>query len=107
MFVLIGSALVIGSVLGGYLMEQGNISLLLQPAALIIIFGAAIGGFIISSPLKVIKAVQGGIMRMFKSSVYSSRDYMDALVLLSEIFYKIRKEGLVSIESDLDEPEKS
>ncbi len=107
MFVLIGSALVIGSVLGGYLMEQGNISLLLQPAELIIIFGAAIGGFIISSPLKVIKAVQGGIMRMFKSRVYSSRDYMDALVLLSEIFYKIRKEGLVSIESDLDEPEKS
>ena len=44
---------------------------------------------------------------MFKSRIYSSSDYMDALVLLSEIFYKIRKEGLVSIESDLDEPEKS
>jgi len=107
MFVLIGSAIVIGSVIGGYLMEQGNVSLLLQPAELLIIFGAAIGGFVISSPMKVIKAVQGGILRMFKSTVYSSGDYMDALVLLSEIFYKIRKEGLVAIESDLDEPANS
>ncbi len=83
-------------------MEQGNLSVLIQPAEFIIIFGAALGGFVISSPLKVIKAVQGGVMRMFKSRIYSRADYMDALVLLSEIFYKIRKEGLVSIESDLD-----
>ncbi|MGA2937612.1 MAG: flagellar motor stator protein MotA [Syntrophobacteraceae bacterium] len=107
MFVFIGMAIVLGSVLGGYLMEQGNISLLIQPAELLIIFGAAIGGFIISSPMKVIKAVQGALMRMLKSRIYSRSDYMDALVLLSEIFYKIRKEGLVSIESDLDEPGKS
>jgi chemotaxis protein MotA len=107
MFVFIGMAIVIGAVLGGYLMEEGNLSLLIQPAELIIIFGAAIGGFVIASPLKVIKAVQGGIMRIFISTIYSSADYMDALVLLSEIFYKIRKEGLVSIEADLDDPEKS
>ena len=107
MFIFIGMAIVIGAVLGGYLMEEGNLSLLIQPAELIIIFGAALGGFIIASPLKVIKAVQGGMMRMFTSKIYSSADYQDALVLLSEIFYKIRKEGLVSIESDLDDPEKS
>jgi chemotaxis protein MotA len=107
MFVLIGMAIVIGAVLGGYLMEEGNLSLLIQPAELIIIFGAAIGGFVIASPLKVIKAVQGGMMRIFINRIYSRVDYMDALVLLSEIFYKIRKEGLVSIEADLDDPEKS
>lgn len=107
MFILIGFVIVGGSVLGGYLMEQGNIHLLIQPAELLIIFGAAIGGFIIASPMKVIKAVQGGLLRMFKSRIYSRSDYTDVLVMLSEIFYKIRKEGLVSIESDLDEPEKS
>jgi chemotaxis protein MotA len=107
MFIFIGFAIVAGSVLGGYLMEQGNIHLLIQPAELLIIFGAAIGGFLIASPMKVIKAVQGGLLRMFKSRIYSRSDYTDVLVLLSEIFYKIRKEGLVSIESDLDEPEKS
>ena len=107
MFVFIGAVIVLGSVIGGYLMEEGNLNLLVQPAELIIIFGAAIGGFIISSPFKVIKAVQGGVLRMFKSRIYSKSDYVEALVLLSEIFYKIRKEGLVSIETDLDEPEKS
>ena len=107
MFVFIGMAIVIGAVLGGYLMEEGNLSLLIQPAELIIIFGAAIGGFVIASPLKVIKAVQGGMMRIFINRIYSRVDYMDALVLLSEVFYKIRKEGLVSIESDLDAPDNS
>lgn len=107
MFVFIGIAIVLGSVLGGYLMEQGNLGLLFQPAEVIIIFGAAFGGFVIASPLKVIKAVQGGVLQMFKGRVYSKQDYLDTLVLLNEIFFKIRKEGLVSIESDLDEPEKS
>ena len=107
MFVFIGMVIVVGSVIGGYLMEQGNLSLLFQPAEMVIIVGAALGGFVISSPMKVIKAVQSSILRMFKSKIYTSSDYLDALVLMSEIFYKIRKEGLVSIESDLDEPEKS
>lgn len=107
MLVIIGIVIVIAGVLGGYLNEHGNISLLIQPNEYIIIFGAALGGFVIASPLKVIKAVMAGLMRMFKSTVYSSDDYLDALVLLSDIFYKIRKEGLVSIESDLDNPDKS
>ncbi|SPF37012.1 Chemotaxis protein [Syntrophobacter sp. SbD1] len=107
MFVFIGMAIVIAAVIGGYLMEEGNMALLFQPAEFIIIFGAALGGFVISSPLKVIKAVQAGCLRMFKSRIYSGKDYTEALLLLSEVFYKIRKEGLVSIEGDLDEPGKS
>lgn len=107
MFVAIGIAIVVSAVVGGYLMEQGNISLLIQPAEIMIIFGAALGGFIIASPMKVIKAVQAGLVRMLKSRVYTRDDYLDALLLLSDIFYKIRKEGLVSIEGDLDEPGKS
>lgn len=104
MFVILGAAIVACSVIGGYLMEKGNLYLLFQPAEMVIIFGAAIGGFIISSPMKVIKAVQGGVLRMFSGKIYSKDDYVEALMLLSEIFYKIRKEGLVSIETDLDEP---
>lgn len=107
MFVFIGMAIVIAAVIGGYLMEEGNMALLFQPAEFIIIFGAALGGFVISSPLKVIKAVQAGCMRMFKSRIYSGKDYTESLLLLSEVFYKIRKEGLVSIEGDLDDPGKS
>ncbi|MDR3570005.1 MAG: flagellar motor stator protein MotA [Syntrophobacteraceae bacterium] len=107
MFVIIGIVIVIGAILTGYLNEHGSISLLIQPNEYIIIFGAALGGFVIASPLKVIKAVMAGLGRMLKSRAFSREDYLDALVLLSDIFYKIRKEGLVSIESDLDNPEKS
>jgi chemotaxis protein MotA len=107
MFVLIGMVIVTGSVIGGYLMEQGNLALLMQPAEFVIIFGAALGGFVIASPMKVIKAVKGGLLRMLSSRIYTESDYLEAMVLLSEIFFKIRKEGLVAIESDLDDPEKS
>lgn len=107
MFVIIGCVIVVIAVIGGYLMEHGNLSLLWQPAELVIIGGAALGGFVIASPMKVIKGVQAGILRMFTSKAYTREDYLEALVLLSEIFFKIRKEGLVSIETDLDEPEKS
>lgn len=107
MFVIIGILMVIGCVVGGFLMAHGNLHVLFQPSEFIIIVGAALGGFIIANPMKIIKATLGGAARMFSSKVYSKQDYMEALVLLSEIFFKIRKEGLVSIESDIDGPEKS
>jgi len=107
MFVIIGIGVVLAAVIGGYLMEHGNLSVLLQPAELVIIFGAATGGFIISSPLKVIKAVVGALVRMFSYKNYGKADYVDALMLLNGIFYKIRPQGLVSIESDVDAPSES
>ena len=107
MFVIIGIGVVLAAVIGGYLMEHGNLSVLLQPAELVIIFGAATGGFLISSPLKVIKAVVGALARMFSYKNYGKADYVDALMLLNGIFYKIRQQGLVSIESDVDAPSES
>jgi chemotaxis protein MotA len=107
MFVIIGIAFVTACVLGGYAMGHGNFHILFQPAEFIIIFGAALGGFIISSPMKVIKATVGGFGKMLAGKAYARQDYLDALLLLNEIFFKIRKEGLVSIEADLDNPEAS
>jgi chemotaxis protein MotA len=107
MFVIIGFLVVIGCVLGGFLMAHGNMHVLFQPSEFVIIVGAALGGFIIANPMKIIKATVAGATRMFSSKAYTKQDYLDALVLLSEIFFKIRKEGLVSIESDIDAPEKS
>jgi len=107
MFVIIGFCTVLGMVLGGYVMEGGNVSVLIQPAELVIIFGAAIGSFIIASPMKVIKATAGSMGRLFGGKAFGRPDYQDALLLMNEIFFKIRKEGLVSIEGDLDKPEES
>jgi len=107
MLVIIGFIIVIASVVGGYLMEQGNLSVLFQPAELVIIGGAAIGSFIIASPMKTVKSVIQGMLGVLRSKTYGKDDYLEAMLLLNGIFYKIRQQGLVAIESDVDEPEKS
>jgi chemotaxis protein MotA len=107
MFVIIGTIIVFGCVIGGYVLEHGNLSVLFQPVELLIIGGAATGALIIASPMRVIKAIVAGLMRALSGKSFSKPDYMDSLLMLSEIFTKIRKEGLVSIESDVDAPEES
>ncbi len=62
MFIIIGIVVVFGSIVAGYLMEHGNLRVLLQPAELIIIGGAAIGTLLIANPLQVIKKIAGGVV---------------------------------------------
>lgn len=107
MLAIIGLIIVTASVIGGYLMAGGNLHLLYQPSKVVMIVGAAVGAFIVASPVKVIKAVISSTLRILSSKVYSKADYMEALMLLSGIFSKIRKEGLVSIEADVDNPHES
>jgi len=107
MFFILGIIIVLSSVIGGYILEHGNLSVLFQPVEFLIIGGAALGSFLISNPLKVIKATVGSLLGIFSNSSHTKKDYIDALMLLNGVFYKIRQQGLVSIESDVDEPEKS
>jgi len=107
MIAIVGFIVVISAVVGGYLLAHGNLSVLFQPTEVLIIFGAAIGGFLISSPLKVVKKVAGAVAGIFTGKNLSKEDYLEALLLLNRIFYKIRQQGLVSIESDVDRPEES
>ncbi len=107
MIVLIGFVIVTACVLGGYLLHGGNLSVIFQPTEILIIGGAAIGGFVAASPVKVIKAVIASIARMFTNKPYTKQDYMDVLMMMNGVFYKIRQQGLVSIESDVDDPETS
>ncbi len=107
MIVIIGFIIVTAAVIGGYLMEHGNLSLLVQPAEVVIIVGAAFGAFLIASPMKVVKSTTGSVLKIFNNKPYIKADYLEILMLLSEIFYKIRKQGLVSIEGDVDAPNDS
>jgi chemotaxis protein MotA len=107
MIAIIGFIIVTGAIVGGYLMEHGNLYVLLQPAEVLIIFGAAFGGFLVASPMKVIKSTSGSVLKIFNNKPYVRADYLEVLMLLSEIFYKIRKQGLVSIEGDVDAPQES
>lgn len=107
MFAIIGIAVVLASIIGGYLMEHGNLSVLLQPAEVVIIFGAAIGSFLISSPPRVVSLVAKNITSIISSKSTDKAEYLELLALLYQIFSKIRKDGLVSIEADVENPEKS
>src|SRR6266446_185346 len=107
MFVIIGIVIVIGAILGGYLMEHGNIRVLVQPAELVIIGGAALGTVLIANPLYILKKIIGGLARVFGSSKYGKAQYLESLKMLYELFSRARKEGLMALEADSDDPEKS
>jgi chemotaxis protein MotA len=107
MFVIIGILLVFGAVVGGFLMEHGNIRVLLQPAELLIIGGAASGTILIANPLHILKKIVGGLTGVMKGSKFTKDRYLESLKMMYEFLNKARKEGLVGIESDVEEPSKS
>ncbi|HYA86329.1 MAG TPA: flagellar motor stator protein MotA [Nitrospirota bacterium] len=107
MFVIIGIVVVLGSIISGYLMEDGNLHVLFQPAEVVIIVGAALGSFLIASPAKVVGLVFKNIFSLVAAKSQSKEKYLELLSLLYQLFSKIRKEGLVSIESDIENPPKS
>ncbi len=107
MFVIIGYVIVVGAVLGGYLMAGGHLGVLMQPNEVIIIVGAALGAFVVSNTMKVIKASIGALISTLKGSPYTQEFYLETLTLLYKIFTKVRQSGLLSIEGDLENPEQS
>jgi len=107
MTLLIGYIVVIGSVLGGFALAGGHLGALVQPTELIIIAGAAGGSFFVANPPKAVKAVFKAVPLALKGSRHNKALYMDLLALLYEVLAKVRKEGLMSIEADVDSPEQS
>lgn len=107
MFAIIGIVVVFGSIVAGYLMEHGNLRVLLQPAELIIIGGAGAGTVLISNPLHIIKKIAGGIAGVFGSSKFTKQTYIDALKTMYDLLNRARKDGLMALEADVEDPEKS
>lgn len=107
MFAIIGIVVVFGCVVAGYLMEHGNLRVLIQPAELVIIGGAAVGTLLIANPLHIIKKIAGGIGGVFGSSKFGRQTYLDALKTMYELLNKARKEGLMALETDVEDPHNS
>jgi chemotaxis protein MotA len=107
MFSIIGIVVVFGCIAAGYLMEHGNMKVLAQPAELIIIGGAALGTVLISNPIHTLKQMISGLIGAFGSSKYSQQHYVDSLKMMYELLQKARKEGLVALETDIEDPDKS
>jgi chemotaxis protein MotA len=107
MFAIIGILVVVGAVVGGYLSEHGHLRVLMQPAELLIIGGAALGTLLIGNPLRILKKVAGGIGGIFGGSKYTQPRYLDSLKMMYDLLSKARKDGLVALEADVEEPTKS
>ena len=107
MFAIIGIVVVIGAVLGGFLMEHGKLAVLIQPAELIILCGAALGTLLIANPLDVIKAIIAGVLGVLKGSPFTKARYLSTLKMMYQFLNKVRKEGLLSVENDVEKPHES
>lgn len=107
MLVIVGYIIVSASVFGGFALAGGHLSALLQPIELLMIGGAACGAFFVGNTSKAIKATLKALPTVLKGSTYSKAMYMDLMALLYDILAKVRKEGLMTIEDDVENPDKS
>ena len=107
MLVIIGYIIVCASVFGGFALAGGHLAALFQPLELLMIGGAALGAFLVGNNNKAIKATIAALPSLFKGSRYTKELYMELMSLLFEVLSKVRKEGLMSIEGDIDKPEES
>ncbi len=107
MFVIIGYVVVLGSVFGGFAMAGGHLAALFQPLELLMIGGGALGAFFVGNTPKAVKATVKGLPLVFKGAKYTKDTYMELMALLYELLGKIRKEGLMSIEGDVEKPDES
>lgn len=107
MFSIVGIVLVFGAIVAGYLMEKGNLRVLLQPAELLIIGGAAIGTVLVANPPHILKKIAAGLLSVLRGTHFNKQRYIDSLKMMYDLFNKARKEGLVALENDVEEPSKS
>jgi chemotaxis protein MotA len=107
MFAIIGIVVVFAAVIGGFLMEKGHILVLVQSAEFLILVGAAIGTLLVANPIHIIKGIADGLTCVLKGSPFNKARYLSTLKMMYEFLNKVRKEGLLSVEMDVEKPEES
>jgi chemotaxis protein MotA len=107
MFAIIGLVVVFGAVLGGFLMEHGPIPVLIQPAEFVTIIGAALGTLLVANPIHIIKAMIGAVLGVLKGSGFGKQRYLDSLKMMFEFLNKVRRQGLIEVEADVEKPSES
>lgn len=107
MLVIIGYIVVTLSVFGGFALAGGHLASLWQPVELLMIGGGALGAFFVGNNVKAMKATFQALPTLLKGSKFTKSLYMDLMSLMFEILTKVRKEGLMSIEGDVEKPEDS
>jgi chemotaxis protein MotA len=106
-FVIVGLVVVFGSILFGYTMHHGQVTVLLQWSEFVIIGGAAGGAFLVSNPVSVVKSAVSMTLGLLKPNPYNEKAYAELLKVLYDVFQKARKDGLVGLETHIEDPHKS
>lgn len=106
MFLIVGYVIILGAALGTYSVH-GSLAALWMPMEYVAIVGLALGSFLASNDIKVIKSTVGALPSLFKGSKFNKAAYVDLLAMLFEVLAKVRKEGLMSIENDVENPHES
>lgn len=107
MLVILGYIVVCVCVFGGFVLADGHLASLWQPIELLMIGGAAVGAFLVGNTMKSVKATMKALPSVFKGSRYTKEMYMELMALQFDVLSKVRKEGLMSIEGDIEAPEAS
>lgn len=107
MFIIVGIVVVLGCVIGGFLMINGPLGALVQPSELVVIGGACIGATIASNPLKYLLQIIGSLVKGLKGTPYNKNAYSEVLRMQYDIFVNSKKGGLLSIEDDVNNPHSS
>ena len=107
MLVIVGYLVVCASVFGGYALAGGHLAALFQPLELLMIGGAGVGAFFVGNDMKAIKATIATLPKVLQGSKFTKTLYLNLLAMLFELLTKIKKDGMMSIESDIEEPEQS
>jgi len=107
MFVIIGLVVVMACVIGGYLLEGGNLHVLWQPVELLIILGSGIGSLLVGSPLKVNMAIGKNLVTVMTGKPKGKAEYTDILLVLFDLLSLARREGVIALESHVNKPDAS
>lgn len=107
MLVIVGYLIVLGAVFGGFVLAGGHLGSMVQPVELLMIGGAALGAFVVGNSPKTLKATLGALPSCLRGSKYDKSLYMELMSLLYDILVKMRKEGAMAIENDVEKPEES
>jgi chemotaxis protein MotA len=107
MIAIIGILIVFAAVIGGFLMEKGHITVLLQPAELLIIGGAALGTLLAANPARILRGILTGLKAVLGKPQFDKQRYLSALKMMYQFLNKVRREGLLSVEADVEAPQES
>src|SRR5438105_3615119 len=107
MFIIIGLAVVFGSILLGYTMHHGHIQVLMQVSEFIIIGGAALGSLLVGNPPAVVAAVFKQCIALLKGNPYKKTVFSELLLMLFELFQTARRDGMLALEPHVERPNES